>query len=88
MCSKKPPSAPLCNDIEVATQEVRDRVALIQNQLPTDTDPPTVRRFDPNQSPIMAIAVTGDQAIGQLTDYVDKTLRRQIENAPGVGIAG
>jgi len=72
-------------DIDVATQEVRDRVALITNQLPEDVDPPTVRRFDPNQTPIMAIAVTGNQSKGQLTDYVDKVLRRQIENAGGVG---
>ncbi|HVF11356.1 MAG TPA: efflux RND transporter permease subunit [Abditibacteriaceae bacterium] len=75
----------LDTDIDVATQDVRDRVALIQGRLPDNVDPPTVRRFDPNQIPIMAIAVSGTGSTGDLTNYADKTLRRQVENAGGVG---
>ncbi len=75
----------LQTDIDVATQEVRDRIASAQRNLPDNVDPPTVRRFDPNQIPIMAIAVSGDRPISELTEYVDKTLRRQVENAGGVG---
>jgi HAE1 family hydrophobic/amphiphilic exporter-1 len=72
-------------NIDVATQDVRDRVALVQAQLPDEVEPPTVRRFDPNQIPVMAIAVVGERSTGDLTQYADKTLRRQIENAGGVG---
>ena len=72
-------------DIDVATQEVRDRIATAQRSLPDEVDPPTVRRFDPNQIPIMAIAVSGNRPITELTEYVDKTLRPQVENAGGVG---
>ena len=75
----------LDTDIDVATQEVRDRIGLVQGRLPDDVEPPTVRRFDPNSVPIMAIAVSGNQSIGELTQYADKTLRPQIENAGGVG---
>ncbi len=75
----------LQTDIDVATQEVRDRIATAQRNLPDEVDPPTVRRFDPNQIPIMAIAVSGNRPISELTEYVDKTLRRQVENAGGVG---
>lgn len=75
----------LDTDIDVATQEVRDRIGLVQGRLPEDVEPPTVRRFDPNQTPILAIAVSGDKSIGELTQYADKTLRPQIENAGGVG---
>lgn len=72
-------------NIDEATQEVRDRIARIQNSLPDDVDAPTVRRFDPNQIPVMAIVVSGDVPTGALTEYADKTLRRQVENAYGVG---
>jgi HAE1 family hydrophobic/amphiphilic exporter-1 len=72
-------------DIDEATQEVRDRIARIQRSLPEDVDAPTVRRFDPNQIPVMAIVISGDLPIGALTEYADKTLRRQVENAYGVG---
>jgi HAE1 family hydrophobic/amphiphilic exporter-1 len=72
-------------DIDDATQEVRDRIARIQRSLPEDVDAPTVRRFDPNQIPVMAIVISGDLPVGALTEYADKTLRRQVENAYGVG---
>lgn len=72
-------------DIDVATQEVRDRVATVQRQLPDNVDPPTVRRFDPNQTAIMAIVVSGNKPIRDLTEYADKVLSRQIETAAGVG---
>lgn len=72
-------------DVDVATQEVRDKVSLAQRDLPRDVDPPIVRRFDPSQIPIMSIAVSADRPIGQVTEYADKTLRRQIESANGVG---
>jgi HAE1 family hydrophobic/amphiphilic exporter-1 len=54
--------------------------------LPDDVEEPTVRRFDPSQIPIMSIAVTADRPLRQVTEYADKTLRRQIESANGVGL--
>jgi HAE1 family hydrophobic/amphiphilic exporter-1 len=75
----------LDTDIDVATQEVRDRVASVQRQLPDGVEPPTVRRFDPNQVPVMAIIVSGPRSTRDLTEYADKTIRQQIENAGGVG---
>ncbi len=72
-------------NVDVAVQEVRDKVALTQNQLPKDIDPPTVRRFDPSQIPIISIAVTADRPIREVTEYSDKVLRRRIESADGVG---
>jgi HAE1 family hydrophobic/amphiphilic exporter-1 len=73
-------------DVDVAVQEVRDAVALARRRLPDDVEEPTVRRFDPSQIPIMSIAVTADRPLRQVTQYADKTLRRQIESANGVGL--
>ena len=75
----------LDTDINVATQEVRDQIALIQRQLPPGIDPPVVRRFDPNQTPVLAIVMSGAQSVGQLTDYANQTLEPIIESAGGVG---
>ena len=74
-------------NIDVATQEVRDQIALIQRQLPLGIDPPTVRRFDPNQTPVLAIVISGQQSVGALTDYANQTLEPLIETAGGVGQA-
>ncbi len=75
----------LSKDADVATQEVRDKVALVQNRLPEDVDPPTVRKQDPDAIPIVSMALSGKAPIRDITEYADKILRPQIENAPGVG---
>ncbi len=72
-------------DVDVATQEVRDKVGQARGQLPRDVEEPIVRRFDPSQIPIMSIAVTADRPMREVTEYADKTLRRQLESANGVG---
>ena len=66
-------------NIDVATQEVRDQIALIQNHLPLNINPPVVRRFDPNQTPVLAIVISGQQSVGALTDYANQTLEPLIE---------
>ncbi|PQV63011.1 hydrophobic/amphiphilic exporter-1, HAE1 family [Abditibacterium utsteinense] len=75
----------LSKDADVATQEVRDKVALVQNRLPDDVDRPTVRKQDPDAIPIVSIALSGTAPIRDITEYADKILTPQIENAPGVG---
>ena len=75
----------LSKDPDVATQEVRDKVGLIQNRLPEDVDPPTIRKQDPDSSPIVGYALSGSVPIRELTEFADKTLRPQIESADGVG---
>ncbi len=72
-------------DVNVATQEVRDRVANVQNRLPEDVDPPTVRRFDSSQIPVVSIAVTAKRPLKEITEWADKTLRRRFESVSGVG---
>lgn len=70
---------------DIATQEVRDKVSLIQNQLPDDVDPPTVRRQDPDSAPILGMALSSKASIRDTTEFADKVLRPQIESADGVG---
>src|SRR4051812_21476844 len=40
-------------DIDVAAQDVRDRVATILSKLPDDTDPPVVSKFDNDSAPVI-----------------------------------
>jgi len=72
-------------DVDVAAQEVRDRVNRILPQLPRTIKQPTVEKFDPDSSPVMTLAVSADKPIRDITEYADKTLRRQLESVSGVG---
>ena len=72
-------------DADVASQEVRDRVNRVLPLLPRTIDQPTVEKFDPDSAPVMTLAVSADKPIRDITEYADKTLRRQLESVNGVG---
>ena len=70
---------------DVAAQEVRDRVNAILRDLPKDADPPVIQKIDPDASPVLSIALSGDMPIRDVTEFADKVLRRQLESVLGVG---
>jgi HAE1 family hydrophobic/amphiphilic exporter-1 len=72
-------------DGDVAAQEVRDRVNTVLRDLPTDADPPLIEKIDPDASPVLSIVLSGPAPIREITEFADKTLRRQIESVLGVG---
>ena len=75
----------LDKDVDVAAQEVRDKVNRVLNQLPKDVEQPVIQKQDTDATPIMGIALTGNSNIRDITEYADKTLRRRLESTPGVG---
>ena len=70
---------------DVAAQEVRDKVNGILSELPDGTDPPTILRIDPDATPVITLAVSSDKAVREVTEFADKTLRRELESLAGVG---
>ena len=75
----------LSKDVDVAAQEVRDKVNRAIGQLPKDVDAPVIQKQDTDATPIMGIALTGSGNIRDISEYADKTLRRRLESTPGVG---
>jgi hydrophobe/amphiphile efflux-1 (HAE1) family protein len=77
----------LWRDIDVATQDVRDRVDRTARELPDDIEEPIVRKLDPDAQAIIWIALTGDDRWDEvrLTTYADETLKERLENLRGVG---
>ena len=72
-------------NLDVAAQEVRDKVNGVLGQLPKDADPPIIQKVDPDAVPVLAIALSGPAPIRDITEYADKTLRRRLESIGGVG---
>jgi hydrophobic/amphiphilic exporter-1 (mainly G- bacteria), HAE1 family len=75
----------LDRDIDVAAQDVRDRVSTVIRDLPADTLPPTISKSDTDQQPVLSISLSGDRARRELTEIADKIIKTQIERSPGVG---
>ncbi|HXW08796.1 MAG TPA: efflux RND transporter permease subunit [Vicinamibacterales bacterium] len=72
-------------DGDIAAQEVRDRVNRALPLLPRTIEQPVVEKFDPDSAPVLTLAVSADKPIRDITEYADKTLRRQLESVSGVG---
>ncbi|MBN2134393.1 MAG: efflux RND transporter permease subunit [Acidobacteria bacterium] len=75
----------LDKDIDIVTQDVRDKIAIIRNDLPTDVEEPLVQKFDINAMPILQIAISSEMSIKDLTEFVDKRIKNNIEKIQGVG---
>jgi HAE1 family hydrophobic/amphiphilic exporter-1 len=72
-------------DIEVAAQEVRDKVSGVMGELPVGIRPPIITKIDPDSSPIMTLALSSNAGVRDVTEFADKVLRREIESISGVG---
>lgn len=71
--------------LEVAVQDVRDRVAQIQRDLPVAAEPPTVTKLDLGATPVVQLAVAGDVPIETLARWVEDVARPRMERIDGVG---
>src|SRR6476661_3074138 len=73
-------------DVAVAQQDVQAKVARIRRSLPEDIDDPIIQHFDPNDSPIMSVALqSNERSIRELTDLANEVVQTRIEAIPGVG---
>ncbi|MEP6691001.1 MAG: efflux RND transporter permease subunit [Gemmatimonadaceae bacterium] len=73
-------------DVKAVQQDVQAKVARIIRQLPPNIDQPVVQHFDPNDSPIITIAVQSkERPIRELTDLADQSIVTRLEAVPGVG---
>jgi len=71
--------------VDVASQEVRDKINQILADLPRDIDQPIIDKVDADAAPILYLSLAANRPIREITEFADKTLRREIESLGGVG---
>ncbi|SEP10465.1 efflux RND transporter permease subunit [Propionispora vibrioides] len=67
-----------------AAQDVRDKVGRLQGVLPDDAEAPVVTRFDPSETPVASIALTGKASQRELTILAQDTVAERLEAVNGV----
>jgi hydrophobic/amphiphilic exporter-1 (mainly G- bacteria), HAE1 family len=72
-------------DIDVAAQDVRDRVQTVLSRLPEGTDPPVITKMNNDSAPIMTIALAADRSVRELTELASRVVKVQLERSSGVG---
>lgn len=75
----------LTRDIDAALQDVQTRIAQAQRTLPKDLDPAIVTKQNPEDQPIMWVALAGPRRPQELSDIVRNQLKDQLQLVPGVG---
>ena len=71
---------------QVASQDIRGKVAAIRGDLPRQIEEPIVQRIDPNALPIISVAVNAPGLSPQsATTLTDKVIKRRLETVAGVG---
>lgn len=72
-------------NVDIAAQEVRDKVAAAQNQLPRDIDPPVVEKVSTDASPVISVVISSPREPRETTKLVDDRIKKVIETINGVG---
>jgi hydrophobic/amphiphilic exporter-1 (mainly G- bacteria), HAE1 family len=73
-------------NIDAAAQDVNSGISLAMGQLPSEMpNPPTYRKVNPSESPIIRIALTSDtQPVSTLNEYAETTLTQEFSTIDGV----
>ncbi|MBN1997954.1 efflux RND transporter permease subunit, partial [candidate division KSB1 bacterium] len=81
----------LAKDIDVAQQEVKDKVDAILNVLPDEAERPIIQKMDISAKPVIDVILSGDLEMTELYDLADKKLRNrfaQIQGVASVNVTG
>lgn len=72
-------------DINIATNDVRDKLDLIKSVLPDDAETPTLFKFGADDIPIMILSVTAEESTNALYKILDDKVANPLARISGVG---
>jgi HAE1 family hydrophobic/amphiphilic exporter-1 len=71
-------------DPDMASIDVKDKIDQILYTLPEDLEKPAISKFDPNDKPIVTLAITGDMTPVEMRSYVDQNVKDRFGTINGV----
>lgn len=74
----------LGKNVDIANQEVKDKVDAILRDFPDNTERPVIQKIDINAFPIMDLVLTGNMDGRELYELADNKLKDQLAQIPGV----
>jgi HAE1 family hydrophobic/amphiphilic exporter-1 len=72
-------------DVNIAAQEVENRVQTVIPNLPETAEQPTVQKLDSDAAPVLRIVVSAPQALREVTEVAKNQIKERIESVNGVG---
>ncbi len=78
----------LDRNVDVAAQDVRDKVSRVRGRLPRDVQEPVVAKQQADAQPFFWLALSGaNYDLLQLSDIGDRRVKTRLQSLPGVGQA-
>jgi hydrophobic/amphiphilic exporter-1 (mainly G- bacteria), HAE1 family len=74
----------LSKDVDVANQEMKDKIDQILNDFPSDSEKPIIQKIDINAEPIMDIVLSGDVNARELYQIASTDLKDRLSQINGV----
>ncbi len=71
-------------DIDFAALAVREKIDLVKERLPKESEDPVVLKFDPLSKPVLILSVTGKMSPVELKEVAEHTLQDNLEKVEGV----
>ncbi|MFT3881965.1 MAG: efflux RND transporter permease subunit [Gemmatales bacterium] len=75
----------LDRSIDVAMQDVSNAISAARRKLPQDIDPPVIAKVNPNDLPIMWLALSGPVPLHVISDFAEKGFKERLATIHGVG---
>ncbi len=72
-------------DVNVAAQEVENRVQTVIPNLPETAEQPTVQKLDTDAAPVLRIVVSAPTNLRDVTEFAKNNVKERIESINGVG---
>ena len=72
-------------DIEVATNDVRDKLSMVSQTMPEGASSPTIFKFSADDMPIMIMSATANQSVSALDKILDERVATPLARVTGVG---
>ncbi len=72
-------------DPDQAFQEIQQKISTVINRLPETADPPTIRKSDPDSSPVLIYAISAPRDLVALNDFVETAIQERIQSVDGIG---
>ncbi|MEA4808205.1 efflux RND transporter permease subunit [Macellibacteroides fermentans] len=72
-------------DIDVATNDVRDKLDIVESALPENVNNPTIFKFGMDDIPILLLQVTAEESTNALYKILDEKLVNPLNRIGGVG---
>ena len=71
-------------DLDVAANDIRDRIDRVMGRLPEDIERPMIRKFDLSAFPVMYLGVSSNLNPLDLRQIVEDQVKYRLERVPGV----